>query len=136
MNGLLKVCESIEQEDKGSEQWAKSYTLPVYKGKGDVLMLDKHRGVRLLQQDMKVYERTLETRLRDIVKIDEKQSGFLPGKSTVDTIFVLRQLQEKFGEQKKELFLVFVDLKKAFDRVPIEAIRWAMRCQNVPERLS
>ena len=32
---------------------------------------------------MKVYEKTLEKRLRDIVKIDEKQFGFQTGKSTV-----------------------------------------------------
>ena len=76
MKGLFQVCESIEQEGEVPEQWAKSYTIPVYKGKGDVLMVDKHRGVRLLEQDMKVYEKTLEKRLRDIVKIDEKQLGF------------------------------------------------------------
>ena len=64
---------------------------------------------------MKVYEKTLEKRLRDIVKIDEKQFGFQPRKSTVDAIVVLRQLLEKFGAKKKKLFLVFVDLEKAFD---------------------
>ena len=70
---------------------------------------------------MKVYEKTLEKRLRDIVKIDEKQFWFQSGKSTVDASIVLRQLQEKFGAKEKELFLVFVDLEKAFDHVPREA---------------
>ena len=32
------------------------------------------------------------------------------------------KLKEKFGAKKKELFLVFVDLEKAFDCVPREAI--------------
>ena len=51
-------------------------------------MVGKHRGVRLLEQAMKVYEKTLEKRLRDIiVKIDEKQFGFQKGKLTVDAIF-------------------------------------------------
>ena len=36
-------------------------------------MVDIHRVVRLLEQDMKVYEKTLERRLlKDTVKIDEK----------------------------------------------------------------
>ena len=135
VKGLFQVCEPIEQEGEVPEQRAKSYSIPVNKGKGDVLMVDKHRGVRLLEQDMKVYEKTLEKRLRDIVKIDEKQFGFLSGKAAVDATFVLRQLQEKFGAKKKELFLAFVDLEKAFDRVLREAIRWAMRRQKVPERL-
>ena len=69
------------------------------------------------------------------MKTDAKQFGFQPCKSTVDATFVLRQLQEKFRAKKKELFLVFVDFDKGFDRVPREAMRWALRYQKVPERL-
>ena len=48
MKGLFQVCESIEQIDKVPEQWGKSCTVPVYKGKGDAQMVDKHRkDVRL-----------------------------------------------------------------------------------------
>ena len=84
-------------------------------------MVDKHRGVRLLEQDMKVYEKSLEKKLKDIVTIDDKQFALQSCKSTVDANFVLRQLQEKFGT--KELFLslliyrrlFIVCLKKQFD---------------------
>ena len=89
VKGLFQVCESIEQEGEVPEQWAKSYTMRLYKGKGDVLMVDKHRGEKLLEQDMKVFEKTQEKKLRDSVKIDEKQFGFQPGKSTIDATFVL-----------------------------------------------
>ena len=65
------------------------------------------------------------------MKIDEKQFGFQSGKSTVDAIFVIRQLHEKFGAKKKELFRMFVDLEKAFDHVPWEAIQWALRRQGL-----
>ncbi len=46
----------------------------------------------------------------------------------------MRQLQ-KFSEKKKKLYHVFVDLGRAFDRVPRKAIDWALRRQKVPERL-
>ena len=51
MKGIFQVCKSIEQEGEVPEQWAKSYTIhtSMFKGKGDVLMVDKHRGVRLLE---------------------------------------------------------------------------------------
>ena len=54
------------------------------------------------------------------------------GESTSDAKFILRQVQEKHIEKKKELFHAFVDLQKAFDRVPREIIRWALRRQKGP----
>ena len=46
-------------------------------------MVDKYSSVRLLEQDMMVYKKTLEKRLRDVVKIGEKQFGLQSGKATV-----------------------------------------------------
>ena len=63
------------------------------------------------------------------------QFGFMPGKGTTDAIFIIRQLQEKFLEKSKKLFSAFVDLEKAFDRVPRELVRWALRKLEVDEWL-
>ena len=46
------------------------------------------------------------------------QFGFMAGKSTTDAIFIVRQLQEKYLARNKKLWMAFVDLEKAFDRVP------------------
>ena len=70
-----------------------------------------------------------------MVKIENCHFGFLKGKSTTDAIFIIRQLKEKYQEKKLKLYHIFVDLEKAFDRVPREVIRWALRRQKVPERL-
>jgi len=35
--------------------------------------------------------------------IDEMQYGFMSGKGTIDAIFLVRQLQEKYIAKKKEL---------------------------------
>ena len=94
-----------------------------------------YRAVKLLEHGMKVLEGVLEKRLRQKVKIDDMQCGFIPGKGTVDAIFMVRQLQEKFLEKRKDLFFAFVDLKKAFDRVPREVVRWALRQLGVEEWL-
>ena len=64
-----------------------------------------------------------------------QQFGFAKGKSTTDAIHIARQLQEKFMQKKKKLFHIFVDLEKAFDKVPRQAIEWALRRQLVPEWL-
>jgi len=55
------------------------------------------------------------------------QFGFMKGKGTTDAIFIVKQMQEKFRAKGKKLYFGFVDLEKAFDRVPREVIGWAMR---------
>ena len=51
----------------------------------------------------------------------------MPGRGTVDAMFVLRRLTEKFRDKNKKLFFVFVDLVKAFDRAPREIVCFALR---------
>jgi len=67
--------------------------------------------------------------------IDDMQFGFMKGKGTTDTIFIVRQMQEKFRANGKKLYFGFVDLEKAFERVPRELIRWAMHKLGVEEWL-
>ena len=47
----------------------------------------------------------------------------------------MRRLNEKFRAQNKKLFFIFVDLEKAFDRVPREVTRFALRRKVAPEYL-
>ena len=71
---------------------------------------------------MKVVERIFEHRIRQQIVIDDMQFGFMKGKGTTDAIFMARQMQENFGVKGKKLYVGFVDLEKAFERVPREVI--------------
>ena len=84
---------------------------------------------------MKVIERVIDKLLRERIDIDEMQFGFVPGRGTTDVISLLRQLQEKYLGKRKNLYLAFVDLEKAFDRVPRRVVWWAMRKLGVDEWL-
>ena len=61
---------------------------------------------------MKVLERIVDGLIRQLVSINDTQFGFVPGRGT---IFVVRQLQEKYLAANKRLYMAFVDLEKAFD---------------------
>ena len=95
-------------------------TIPLCKGKGDALQCGKYRVLILLENGMQIWERVLAERLKHVTNVDENQFGFIAGKSTTGVIFIIRQLQEKYLEKKEMLHHIFVDLKKAFDKVPID----------------
>ena len=63
------------------------------------------------------------------------QFGFMPGKGTTDAIFVVPQMQAKFVAKNRSLYYAFVDLEKAFDRIPREVVRWALRKLRVEKWL-
>jgi len=44
-------------------------------------------------------------------------------------------LQEKYNQKNKKLYHVFVDLEKAFNRVPVKVIEWALKRKGIPERM-
>ena len=67
---------------------------------------------------MKIWERIIEARLRDRVEISKRQYECMPRKGTTDAISALRMLMEKYREGQRELHCIFLDLQKAYDRVP------------------
>ena len=132
---MTELCNSILSEGHIPVDWTRSILIPFYKNKGDPLECGSYRGIKLLEQTLKLYERVLEVRIRQQVNIDAMQFGFMPGKGTMDAIFIARQVQEKHLAKRKDLYLAFVDLEKAFDRVPRDVVRWALRTSHVEEWL-
>ncbi|CAH2039647.1 unnamed protein product, partial [Iphiclides podalirius] len=45
-----------------------------------------------------------------------------------------RTISQEFRAKNKPLYLAFLDMEKAFDRVPRQTIWWSLRKKNIPER--
>ena len=131
---LTKLFNGILESESMPSEWRRSVLVPIFKNKGDVMNCGNYRSIKLLSHSMKLWERVIEARLRQEVEICEQQYGFMPGKSTTDPMFALRLLMEKYREGQKKLHCVFVDLEKAYSRVPREELWYCMRKSGMSKK--
>ena len=62
-----------------------------------------------------------------------KPIGFMPGRLTTEAIFLIKQVMERFREQK-DLHMVLIDLEKAYDKIPRNVMWWALNKHKVPSK--
>ena len=51
-----------------------------------------------------------------------------------DALFILRKMQKEYREKDKKLYMCFVDLEKAFDRVPKRVTQWELSKKKTTKR--
>ena len=117
---LHQYITKVWADENIPQQWRDASIVTIFKNKGDKAICGNHRGISLLAVAGKVLAKVMLRRLINNITesmLPESQCGFRKNRSTVDMVFTTRQLQEKCREQHKDLFMVFVDLSKAFDTV-------------------
>ena len=130
------LCNKIYQEKRCPTDWGKAIIVPIHKKK-DKTICNNYRGISLLSVPGKVYTRVLQQRLRKYVEeiVGEEQAGFRKGRGTVDQIFTIRQLAEKYYEKNKVIYNNFIDFRQAFDSVWQQGLWRVMRNYGIPEEL-
>ena len=117
-------------------EWRDAELVPLPK-KGNLKNCENWRGISLLAVLGKVFAKVIQRRLQTVAEaiLPESQCGFRPDRSTGDMIFTVNRLAELARMSGRDLFLVFVDLKKAYDSVPREAMWETLRMFGVPDLL-
>ena len=67
--------------------------------------------------------------------MDDMQFGFMPGKGTIDAVFILRWTYEEYLAKHQKLCMCFVHLEVTFGRVQRKVVEWEMRKKGIPEAL-
>ena len=133
---LTTICNNIWQTGEWPTPWTQSLIITLPK-KGNLHMCQNYRTISLISHPSKVMLKTLLNRLKPQAEeiIAEEQAGFRAGRSTSEHIFNLRILCEKHLQHQQRLYHVFIDFKKAFDKV-WHATLWAtMRKYNIGSKL-
>ncbi|XDV17916.1 hypothetical protein PO909_023707 [Leuciscus waleckii] len=128
---LARLFNKIIDEGTIPSTWAASITVPIWKGKGDVSECNTYRLILLLCHAMKIFERVID--IDKIVSISPNQCGFVRGSGTTDAIHGVRLLLERHREKNQQVHMAFLDLEKAFDRMPRDLIWHSLRSHGAPE---
>ena len=90
---MMELCQRVLDGRGMPDERKTGVIVPIFKGKGNVMSFGSYRGVKLLEHAMKIVERVLERRIRTPVNLNKMQFEFMPGKETVDAIFIVRRMQ-------------------------------------------
>ena len=71
-----------------------------FKNKVEATEQVNYRRLKLLEQMMKIFERVIKQKIREMVDLNTMQFGFMLGKGTMDAIFIGHQLQERHLDRK------------------------------------
>ena len=133
---LTTICNKIWQTGEWPTPWTQSLIITLPK-KGNLQMCQNYRTISLISHPSKVMLKILLNRLKPQAEeiIAEEQAGFRAGRSTSEQIFNLRILCEKHLQHQQSLYHVFIDFKKAFDKVWHAALWATMRKYNIGSKL-
>ena len=133
---LLKICNKIWQTGEWPTPWTQSLIITLPK-KGNLQQCQNYRTISLISHASKVMLKVILNRLKPQAEeiIAEEQAGFRSERSTTEQIFNLRVLCEKYSQHQQDIYHVFIDFKKAFDRVWHEALWATMKKYNMGKKL-
>jgi len=135
---LMDVLTSIWCQGAVPPEWRHNKLVFLYKNKGEKSALDNYRGIMLKPLANKIMGACLQVRLSEILKSEglPEQFGFTPGLGGDEARFCLLTCLQKRAEHGLGSWVAYIDLVKAFDSVPREALWLVLAKFGVPPAMA
>ena len=114
------------------KEWKDANLVPVHKSESKAIVTN-YRGISLLNTLSKILEKLVYNEIFDYISphITQWQHGFLPSKSTVTQLVQVVHDFAKALEMKKQVDVIYLDVSKAFDRVPHEKLLFKLESLGI-----
>ena len=114
----MTICNKIWQTGEWPTSWTQSLVTTLPK-KGNLQQYQNYRTISLISHQSNIMLKIILNRLKPQAEkiIAEEQAGLKVRRSTTEQILNLRILCEKYLQHQHDLYHVFIDFKKAFNRV-------------------
>ena len=127
----LDIVNDIAKRRDIPENWQEGEIKRLYKGKGQKGKCSNERGITLSSNFGKVFERIINERAIKQVKMSEMQAGGSKGRATVDHILIMKEVITYLKNHRKNVYIAFLDVTKAYDKAWLDAIMYVMYKQGL-----
>ena len=131
----LEVINKIMTLNEIPQQWTEGTLKRLYKGKGKKGKCSNERGITLASNFGKVFERLLNNRATPRINLSDAQAGGTKGRATTDHILILKELSNIARMNKRPMYIVYLDVTKAYDKAWLDAIMYVLYKQGIKSKL-
>ena len=134
---LLEMYNNIMISGQTPDSWKEGDIALILK-KPPNTNINNYRPITLISCVSKLWTKIMAKRISKSIEVEDiigpEQNGFRPNRSCSDNTFILNTLLELNKSRKKLSYLLFVDLKEAYDRVDRNILFAKLKQLNFPER--
>ncbi|KAH6565768.1 hypothetical protein BASA62_007067 [Batrachochytrium salamandrivorans] len=135
---LLRVCGQVFASATIPRAWLCASIVSINKKDGDPLNPGDKRGIALINVGLKLVCKVLQMRIERFVETNNllsyEQAGFRKREECVGQVVSLVNIIQRRQNAGLNTHVLFIDIRKAFDTVPVGALLWKLQNMGFPRR--
>ncbi|KAH6579435.1 hypothetical protein BASA50_006710 [Batrachochytrium salamandrivorans] len=135
---LLRVCGQVFASATIPRAWLCASIVSIDKKDGDPLNPGDKRGIALINVGLKLVYKVLQMRIERFVETNNllsyEQAGFRKREECVGQVVSLVDIIQRRQNAGLNTHVLFIDIRKAFDTVPVGALLWKLQNMGFPRR--